>query len=119
MLKATLKFKSYVKDRESDIANVIERSVGKALLVMERNIKVNTPIRTGTLARSITSRKTGFGKGEVHTASIDGGKEINYAVFVEYGTQHQAPRGMFRKGVAQSEEKIQQIFAEEAKNAVK
>lgn len=119
MLKAILQFKNYAKDRETDIANVIERSVGKALLVMERNIKVNTPIRSGTLARSITSKKTGFGKGEVYTASVDGGKEINYAVFVEYGTQHMAPRAMFRKGVAQSEEKISQIFAEEAKNAVK
>lgn len=119
MLKVFVNFKDYVKDRETDIASVIDRSVGKALLVMERNIKVNTPIRTGTLARSITSKKTGFGQGEVSTSAVAGGKEMNYAVFVEYGTQHMAPRAMFRKGVAQSEDRITQIFAEEAKNAVK
>lgn len=119
MLKAEVNYKSYVPETSQSIDRAIEVSVGKSLLVLERNIKANTPIRTGTLARSITSKKTGFGAGEVFTAPVAGGKEINYAIHVEYGTQHMAPRAMFRKGVEQSEEKINQIFAEETKKVVK
>lgn len=118
-LKATVSYKSYTKDAELNVGQAVVNAVGKSLALMERNIKSNTPIRHGHLARSITNKITGFGEGEVYTRPIEGGKEINYAVFVEYGTQHMAPRAMFRKGVAQSEERIKQIFAEETKKVVK
>lgn len=119
MLKARVDFKNYTNDAINGAGKFIEIAVGKSILLMERNIKANTPIRTGTLARSITSKKTGFGEGEVFSAPVAGGKEINYAIHVEYGTQHMAPRAMFRKGVAQSEERIKQIFAEEAQKMLK
>lgn len=119
MLKATVDFNNKTPETGISIGKAISRAVTRSLAVMEGNIKKNTPIRTGTLARSITAKETGFGKGEVHTAPLADGREIDYAVHVEYGTVHQAPRGMFRKGVAQSEQRIEQIFAEELDKVVK
>lgn len=119
MLKATVDFNNKTAETGISISKAISRAVTRSLAVMEGNIKKNTPIRTGTLARSITAKETGFGKGEVYTKPIDEGKEITYAVHVEYGTIHQAPRGMFRKGVAQSEQRIEQIFDEELAKVVK
>lgn len=127
MLKALLNYKSYVPQTEKSIGEFIDVAVEKALAVMERNIKVETPVRHGYLRRSIANRKTGFGKGEVFTnpignvtkgtakkRGISQHKEVNYAVFVEYGTRYMAPRAMFRKGVAQSEDRIKEIFKNEA-----
>lgn len=119
MLKATVKFDSKVDETNISVGKAVERAVGKSLLVMERNIKARTPIRTGTLARSIQSKQTSPGEGEVFTGAVKGGKEIDYAIHVEYGTQHMAPRAMFRKGVADSEEKIDQVFADELSKVVK
>jgi len=114
MLKAILKYKSNTSNLETGIGKFIDRAVKKSLAVMERNVKVNTPVKEGHLRRSITHRTTGFGKGEVFNQAVEGGKEINYAIYQEYGTKHIAPRAMFRKGVGQSQEKIKQIFKEEA-----
>lgn len=99
---------------EKGVGEFIDQAVGKSVKVMERNIKANTPVREGHLKRSIFSRVTGFGQGEVRTQAVEGGKEIDYAVHVEYGTRHMAPRAMFRKGVAQSEDQIKDIFQHEA-----
>jgi len=111
MLKATLTFKDYTPEVTSKIVNGVDRAVEKSLAVMERNIKVNTPVKHGTLKRSIQSVKTAKGEGEVNTGA--GGSEVTYATYVEYGTRHMAPRAMFRKGVAQSQDQIAQIFDEE------
>lgn len=115
MLKASLIFKNNRINTESEVGKFIDRSVKKSARVMERNIKVNTPVKEGHLKRSITTRDVSYGNSEVFNAPVEGGKEINYALFIEYGTKYIAPRAMFRKGVAQSEEKIKQIFSEEAK----
>ena len=125
-LKAIIKFINNVPKVENGIAQFIDRAVSKSVLVMERNIKVFTPVRTGHLRRSISSRKTGFGKAEVFsnpTISITSkgvkkSKEVNYAQFVEYGTRFMAPRAMFRKGAESSEQQIKAIFKDEAKNVV-
>ena len=119
MLKAEISFKDNTAGVSSSIANFINRAVGKSILVMERNIKQNTPVKHGTLKRSITSKMTGFGQGVVFTNPIQDGKEVRYAIYVEYGTKYIAPRAMFRKGVAQSQDQIKDIFASEAKNVVK
>lgn len=123
MLKAKISFKTNSKDAELNISQAIINAVGKSVSVMERNIKARTPIIHGHLARSVSSNITGFGTAEVFTsthAEVQGvTKEINYAIHVEYGTKYMAPRAMFRKGVADSEERINQIFAEETKKVVK
>lgn len=126
-LKAVLNYKSYLTETEKGIGDFIDRAVGRSLLLMELNIKKETPVKHGYLKRSITSKKTGFGMGEVFTnpigsvtkssskkKSIAQHKEVSYAVYVEYGTKYMAPRAMFRKGVAQSEEGIKDIFQNEA-----
>lgn len=127
MLKAILNYKSYVPQTEKSIGEFVNVAVEKSLAIMERNIKVNTPVLHGYLRRSITSKMTGFGKGEVFTnpiGSVTKGtakkkgisqhNEVSYGVFVEYGTKHMAPRAMFRKGVAQSENQIKDTFKTEA-----
>lgn len=115
MLKAIVKFINGTDAFEGQAAAFVERSVNRATKVMERNVKVNTPVQEGHLRRSIRSRMTGQFSGEVYNEAVEGGKTINYAAFVEYGTAHMAPRAMFRKGVAQSEEQIKAIFGEEAR----
>lgn len=114
ILKATVDFINNRPSVEKELDAFIDRAAGRSVLVMERNIKANTPVREGHLKRSIFSRKTGFGQAEVRTQATEGGKQIDYAVYVEYGTVHQAPAAMFRKGVAASEEQIKEIFNYEA-----
>lgn len=118
MLKASVKFDNNTDQAITGIGKNISIAVQKSLAVLDRNIKVNTPVRDGTLRRSITQRLLNPFAGEIYTAPLMDGKEVNYAVHVEYGTKYMAPRAMFRKGVAQSEEKIQQIFDEELSKKV-
>lgn len=118
MLKADISYKNFVPEVSKEIGNFVNRAVEKSLLVLEGNIKLNTPVKEGTLRRSITPKMTGFGQGQVYTAPLEGGKEVNYAVYVEYGTRSMAPRAMFRKGVAQSDDRIKEIFKDEAGKVV-
>jgi len=123
-LKAIIQFKNYRPKIEEGIGAFINTAVDKSTKVMERNIKSFTPVKHGTLRRSISSRMTGFGKGEVFTNPVvsqtskgkTSHKEVSYAVYVEYGTRYMAPRAMFRKGVEYSEGAIVQIFKREAKD---
>src|SRR5690606_558344 len=128
-MKATVQFISRKPTVEKGIGLFVNRAVEKSVKVIEKNVKVETPVRHGYLRRSITSKMTGFGKGEVFTnpisnvtkatskrKSIAQHKEVSYAVYVEYGTRHMAPRAMFRKGVGKSERQIKQIFKDEAKS---
>jgi len=122
-LKSLIKFIDHRAVVESKIGAFVNVAVEKSIKVIERNVKVNTPVKHGYLRRSITSKMTGFGKGEVFTNPVvsqtrkgkTSHKEVSYAVYVEYGTRYMAPRAMFRKGVGQSQKQIKAIFAEEAK----
>ncbi len=118
MLSASLKFINKTDDAIEGIDKNVSIAVQKSLVVMERNIKGNTPTKHGTLKRSITMRLNNPFEGEIYTSPLVDGKEVDYAVYVEYGTRYMAPRAMFRKGVAQSEEQIQQHFADELKKKV-
>lgn len=116
MVKATLKYTSHVNEVTKDIGSSVSIAVEKSLAVMELNIKKNTPKVTGNLARAIRYQMNEDRiSGEVHNIPVLDGEPIDYAVFVEYGTKHMAPRAMFRKGVAQSQDRIVQIFADELK----
>lgn len=118
MIKATVTFNNKTKLVNSIVSKLIDSAVDTGSKIMERNIKVRTPVITGHLRRSITSKKTGFAKAEVFTNPVSSvtrkkvkqSKDITYAKYVEYGTKHMAPRAMFRKGVADSEEQIKQVF---------
>ncbi len=130
-MKSVIEFLSGSKDLESNVGKFITRAVNKSTKVMERNIKINTPVKHGYLRRSITSRMTGETKGEVYTnpvgsipqksaskKGVASHKEVSYAVYLEYGTRFIAPRAMFRKGVAQSESTIKDIFRDEARGVL-
>lgn len=118
-LKAVINFINNTPKVEKSITEAfLDRAVGRSVKLMERNIKAQMHkgwgVQEGHLRRSIHSLTTGFGKGEVRTGATEGGREINYAVYVEYGTMYMAPRAMFRKGVAASEPGIIEIFNYEA-----
>lgn len=117
-LKASIKFLNKTDDAIVGIDENLSIAVQKSLFTMERAIKNNTPVKEGTLKRSITTRMMNKVEGEVFTSPLIDGKELNYAVFVEYGTRYMAPRAMFRKGVAQSEPEIGQIFNTELNKKV-
>lgn len=114
-LKAIVTFVSGRSQFEGAAAKAVKQAVEKSVLLMEANTKLNTPVITGNLRRSIASQANGF-SGFVYSAAQAGGEEVNYAKFVEYGTAHMAPRAMFRKGVAQSEERIKSIISGELRD---
>lgn len=74
--------------------------VGKGAVLLETNVRKNTPVLTGNLRGSIAwderVRETGSG------FSAKTGTNVEYAEFVEFGTEKQAPRAMFRKGADES-----------------
>jgi len=113
--KASITFKSNKSAVQKELERFVDRATKKSARVMERNIKVETPVKTGMLRRSIASRDVAWGKSEVYSGAVVGGAQVDYAVHVEYGTRYQAPRAMFRKGVANSEPRIKEIFRDEAK----
>lgn len=114
-IKAIVTFVSGRSQFEGEAAKAVQKAVEKSVLLMELNIKLNTPVITGNLRRSIASQADGF-SGFAYSAAQAGGEEINYAKYVEYGTAHLAPRAMFRKGVAQSEERIKSLISGELRN---
>lgn len=113
MLKASVTFNNNTDGTIKKKSGSVAVAVQKSLAVLDRNIKVMTPVKHGTLRRSITQRLLTPTSGEIFTASLVDGQEMNYAVFVEFGTRYMAPRAMFRKGIAISEPRIKQIFEEE------
>lgn len=98
------------------VAGLVDESVKKGAKIMERNIKLRTPVKEGHLKRSIRSRDIKFGESEVYNQTVDGGQQIHYAKYVEYGTKYMAPRAMFRKGVEDSEPAIKQLFVQAGKD---
>ena len=121
-LKAIVKFFDKTDAFKKEAGKFVTRAVAKSALLMERNIKESATNsftqRTGHLRRSIRARTKdlGFGKAEVKINPVDEGGEVNYGVYLEYGTSKMAPRAFIRKGVANSEDQIKKIFADEAKN---
>lgn len=122
-LKAVVKFFDKTKVFEKEAGKFITKAVARSAFLMEREIKVSATNsfnqRTGHLRRSIKARTKdlGFGKAEVKINPIDEGADVNYGVYLEYGTKYIAPKAFIRKGVANAESGIQKIFAEEAKKA--
>lgn len=90
---------------------------------MERNIKQEATTafvqRTGNLRRSIrayTGKDLPFGTAEVRINPIREGADVNYGLYLEFGTRFIAPRAFIRRGAGISRKDIKFIFAKEAKN---
>lgn len=73
----------------------LEKGMAKAVLLVEREAKMNAPRDTGDLARSITSKVETSG-GEVEGTVFT---PLYYAPYVEYGTGLFAEDGNGRKDV--------------------
>lgn len=128
-LKAILTYKSNKKNVEQGVGRFIDRAVKASTREMERNVKKMGQAlfykrqdgekrkhrRTGHLLRSVRSEHTGFGKGEIQINPIRHGADVNYGLFVEYGTRFMTPRPFIRRGVAASEKRIKEIFRDEAR----
>jgi len=121
-LKVLINFINKRSSVEDGIGKFIDRAVKKSALVMEKNIKdVSRSAfvwRTGNLGRSISANKNdlGFGKAEVSINPISEESDVNYGIHLEYGTKYIAPRAFIRRGAANSEDKIKDIFRDEAKS---
>lgn len=61
----------------------------------------NTPVKTGTLRRSITTRVEG------NAAYV--GTSVVYAPFVEYGTRHMPARPYLSTGLDDAQQQIEEI----------
>lgn len=111
MLKSEIKFTSKVPQAIESFADFIEAAVEKSLAVATNAVIKETPFDHGNLAKSIAlqSRMTSKSSAEIRT-------NVKYAVYQEFGTKYMAPRAMFRKGVSMSQDRIKEIFNNEAKN---
>jgi hypothetical protein len=85
-----------VTNRLPDVAPAVERVVAREIEASARRIQagamVLTPVRTGLLRRSWATRRVDLGWEVLNP--------IQYAPYVEWGTRHQAPRGMLTQSVA-------------------
>lgn len=90
------------------VANIIEAEVKKAFTTFPK-----PPIKTGNLRRNIKAQQID-GKWQVIASTPvigkKGGKEVEYAKFVEYGTVKMAPRPFFKTGVLNSTDKILKVI---------
>lgn len=73
-------------------------------LIAQAGAQRLTPVRTGTLRRSISSRVEG------NAAYI--GTSVEYAPFVEYGTRYMAARPYLSAGIEASRSEIERKAAE-------
>lgn len=78
---------------------IIARTLMRIGLIVERNSKKNTPVRTGNLKRSITTVRLGDDLVAV-------GTKVEYARFVHEGTRRMRGRPYLRRGLEQSRELI-------------
>lgn len=120
-LKAAVEFLSKKRGVEAGVGEFITKAVKKSAFIMERNIKdVSRSAfnwKTGNLGRSIRANTENmpFGKAEVQINPVREGADVNYGLYLEYGTKYITPRAFIRKGVGISKKQIQQAFGEEAK----
>ena len=96
-----------------ELADKIKRTPFPTELVMQKilfvalaNSQQLTPVRTGTLRRSETTRmEAGGERGYL-------GSNIRYAPFVHNGTKYMAARPFFEEGIEDSRDRILDILAQ-------
>lgn len=85
-------------------ATAREELMARILATVEANAKRRTPVRTGTLRRSIATRQEGGGvRGYV-------GTNVRYARPVHDGTKHMAGRPFLAQGIEDSRGEIERLL---------
>lgn len=79
----------------TQIERVSSTLLQRLVLIVEKHAKTRTPVRTGTLRRSITSTVQGANRGIV-------GTNVAYARFVHDGTGRMAARPFLKRGLEDS-----------------
>ncbi len=92
--------------RRMPFAEKREQLMSKIVLIAERNAKKRTPVRFGTLKRSITSR--------VEPGGLRGfiGTNVEYAPFVHEGTRFMQARPFLQQGIEDSRAEINKALQE-------
>lgn len=91
------------------VRRATEQAVAESGRAMERGMKRLAPVDTGTLRDSIRHRVEGT------TVTAGPGREVNYAIFVEFGTSRMAAQPYVRP-VAEAE---RHLFPERVRLAVR
>lgn len=121
MLKGVVKLIDNSKNTQKEVRGFVTKAVGKSASIMEDQIKnaatESFTQRTGHLRRSIRAHTEGmpFGSAEVRINPVRRGADVNYAVYLEYGTKYMTPKAFIRKGIGRSKKQIKETFREESR----
>ena len=81
-------FLSSLDDYQEDVLEGLQKNIEKAALTLEKNAKQNCPVDTGKLRASITT--------EVGKLEAEVGTNVEYALYVEFGTSKQSAQPFMR-----------------------
>lgn len=98
----TAKMVSHRSERERELINKLTSGLQKATLAVESQARRDCPVDTGRLRSSITSRVEGS------TGII--GTNVEYAAFVEHGTDKTGAQPFLFPAVEQIRAKIGEFF---------
>ena len=73
---------------QEDVLEGLQKYIEKAALTLEKNAKQNCPVDTGKLRASITT--------EVGNLEAEVGTNVEYALYVEFGTSKQSAQPFMR-----------------------
>ena len=73
---------------QEDVLEGLQKDIEKAALTLEKNAKQNCPVDTGKLRASITT--------EVGNLEAEVGTNVEYALYVEFGTSKQSAQPFMR-----------------------
>ena len=81
-------FLSSLDDYQEDVLEGLQKDIEKAALTLEKNAKQNCPVDTGKLRASIST--------EVGNLEAEVGTNVEYALYVEFGTSKQSAQPFMR-----------------------
>lgn len=88
----------------------LNKAIESSLVKIEHTSRINTPVKTGTLARSHYTRY-GFLKGEV-------GTNTNYDVFVHNGTRYMKARPYLLLSIQSNQSTVERFFTQAVDNVL-
>ena len=81
-------FLSSLDEYQENVLERLQKDIEKAALTLEKNAKQNCPVDTGKLRASITT--------EVGNLEAEVGTNVEYALYVEFGTSKQSAQPFMR-----------------------
>ena len=81
-------FLASLDDYQEDVLEGLQKDIEKAALTLEKNAKQNCPVDTGKLRASIST--------EVGNLEAEVGTNVEYALYVEFGTSKQSAQPFMR-----------------------